>query len=147
MDINKQIKELEERIKVLKDIQHNQGMEGVAKGFVKKLKEKATPAELKFQDIAIKKGLNLEFQHKINIYDKDGRIKRFYIVDFCDIAHKIVFEIDGGYHTSKKQKHFDYIRTKTLNKLGYKVFRISNEDVYAGKSTSLILSAYPKLRK
>lgn len=144
MDINTRIKDLEEELEHLKNIRHNQGMEGAAKAFVEKLKARATEAELKFMDIAQKKGLKLEFQHKINIYDKNGRIKQFFIVDFCDPIYKICFEVDGEYHNTPEQKKKDYMRSRILAKAGYKVYRITNEEVLSGKSTQLILSVYSK---
>ena len=147
MDINEQIQELEAKLKHLKNIRHNIGVNGAAKGFVRNLRDKATDAELKFLNIAKAKKIKLEFQHKIDIYDNDGRIRQFFIVDFCDIVNKVVFEVDGDYHNTKEQKKKDWMRTKALNKLGYRVFRISNSDVFSGKTTSLLYSAYPRLSK
>ena len=45
MDLNRKIKELQEEIDVIKDIQHNNGMHGVAKTLNEKLIENATKAE------------------------------------------------------------------------------------------------------
>lgn len=145
MNIDSQIKQLEAQLKHLKNIRHNQGVNGAAQDFIKRLKTNATNAELKFLEIAKAKKIKLEFQYKIDILDCDGRIRQFFIVDFCDVRHKIIFEIDGEYHNTKEQKRKDYIRTRALNKLGYRVFRISNSDVFNGKTTSLLYSAYPKL--
>lgn len=147
MDIDKQIRELEAQLKHLKNIRHNMGMNGAAEGFIRNLKDSATDAELKFMEIARAKKIKLEFQYKIDVYDRDGRIKQFFIVDFCDVIHRIVFEVDGEYHNTKEQQKKDWMRTKILNRLGYRVFRISNSDVFAGKSTSLLYSAHPNLAK
>lgn len=147
MNVNKQIKNLEKQIKKLKIKQHNEGMNNAAQKFVKKLKERATPAELKFMEIAKYRKIKLQFQHRIDVVDKDGMIKQFFIADFCDVKNKVVFEIDGDYHMTPEQQKKDWIRTKTLNRLGYRVFRITNEDVFAGKTTMLLCSAYPKLKE
>lgn len=144
MDINKRIKELEEEIKLLKSIQHNNGMVGVAKDLNNKLIEKATPAELKFMQIAKLKGLSLLFQYRIDIIKKD-RIVKFYFADFCDRKNHIIFEIDGKYHDDPEQKKRDLKRKKDLCKLGYKVFNIKNEEVFAGKTTSFLVNAYKSI--
>lgn len=141
MDVNKKIRELQEQINALKDMQHNQGMRGVAKDIQSRLEQKATPAELKFKHIAELKHLKLKFQYKIEIIKKD-RIEKFYFADFCDTLHKLVFEIDGDYHLDEVQRRRDLKRTKALNRAGYKVFRISNADVFAGKTTSFLVNAY-----
>lgn len=104
MDYSKRIKELEEELEYYKTAQHNQGMNGIAKHIGKKLINKATPAELKFKYIAELKHLPLKFQYKIDIL-KGDRIQKFYFADFCDIKYKLIFEIDGGYHTTKEQRH------------------------------------------
>lgn len=101
----------------------------------------ATAAELKFMDIARKKSLRLEFQYPIYIYN-GKQIVKFYIADFCDVKNRIIFEIDGGYHFDEWQRELDSIRDRTLRKQGYRVYRISNEDVMLGKSTAFIYKAY-----
>ena len=49
MNIDSQIKQLEAQLKHLKNIRHNQGVNGAAQDFIKRLKTNATNAELKFQ--------------------------------------------------------------------------------------------------
>ena len=135
------IKDLEAEIKGLKRKQHNKAMDNIAKEFQRKLYENMTPAELKFKHIAELKGIKLECQYRINIkYKKE--IKRFYIVDFCDTINKIVFEVDGEYHNTLEQQKKDYYRTKDLQHLGYRVYRITNEQVYKGLSTALLYKVY-----
>src|SRR6476660_7756966 len=46
-----------------------------------------------------------------------------YIVDFISLQQKLIVEIDGGYHENAEQKKYDEMRTKTLNKIGFKVIR------------------------
>lgn len=135
------IKQLQAEIKGLKRKQHNANMNNIAKDFQKSLLERMTPAELKFKHIAELKNIKLECQYKIDIKYK-GIIKRFYIVDFCDLINKVIFEVDGGYHNTKEQKEKDYYRTRDLKALGYRVYRITNEEVYKGLSTSLLHKVY-----
>lgn len=119
----------------------NNARDKVAREYIKELKEKATEAELKFAEIARKKHLNLEFQKRINIYDKNI-ITKFYIVDFCDVKNKLVFEIDGEYHNTEEQKLKDARRTRLITKEGYSVFRITNNEVFEGKITGFLYEAY-----
>lgn len=137
------IKELEAEIQMIRDEMHNNGMKGAAKPIQEKLIENMTNAELKFQHIANLKGLKLKPQYKINIYNKSKtRIERFYFADFCDIKNKLIFEIDGDYHFTEEQQQRDLKRTKDLVKAGYKVFRLTNEDVFNGKTSTLLYNAY-----
>ena len=52
-----------------------------------------------------------------------------YIVDFISLQEKLVVEVDGGYHEGQDQKKYDEMRTKTLNEIGFKVLRFTNEEV------------------
>lgn len=55
MNIDSQIKQLEAQLKHLKNIRHNQGVNGAAQDFIKRLKTNATNAtnaELKFLELA-----------------------------------------------------------------------------------------------
>lgn len=143
MDYNRRLKELQEEIEEIKDLQHNQGMNAAAKPLQQELRERATSAELKFMHIAKKKGLRLKFQYRINIISKNGRrIRKFYFADFCDPINKVIFEIDGGYHNDYKQQRKDLQRTRDLCNEGYRVFRITNDEVFAGKTTEFIYKAY-----
>lgn len=140
------VKELEETIQIIKDEWHNNGMNGAAVSLRKKRLEEMTSAELKFMHIAQLKGLKLIPQYLINIYSKNRyRIDRFYFTDFCDPKNHIVFEIDGEYHFTKEQAKKDKQRTKDLSKAGYKVFRITNEEVFAGKTTEFLYKTYMSL--
>ena len=137
------IKELEEQIQLIKDSMHNSGMNGAAKPIQERLLENMTTAELKFQHVAKLKGLILKAQYKINIYNKSkSRIERFYFADFCDVKNKLIFEIDGDYHFTDDQQKKDLKRTKDLVKAGYKVFRLTNEDVFNGRTTEFLYKSY-----
>ncbi|RDI56966.1 UvrD-helicase domain-containing protein [Flavobacterium glaciei] len=60
-----------------------------------------------------------------------------FIVDFVCLSKKLVVEVDGEYHFTEEQVQLDNYRTITLNKLGYKVIRFTNEQVV--KSISEVL--------
>ncbi len=52
-----------------------------------------------------------------------------YIVDFYCAKAKLVIELDGGEHYEKSQIYKDDIRTKELESMDLKVFRICNLDI------------------
>ncbi len=49
------------------------------------------------------------------------------IVDFICRGRKLIIELDGGQHD--QQRHADQLRTKRLNKRGYRVLRFWNNEV------------------
>jgi very-short-patch-repair endonuclease len=52
-----------------------------------------------------------------------------YIVDFVSLDRQLIIEIDGGQHNQKVEIEKDEIRTKWLEKKGFKVIRFWNNDV------------------
>ena len=52
-----------------------------------------------------------------------------YIADFVCLSEKLVIEVDGGYHEELEQQHDDQIRTDYLQKRGFRVIRLKNEEV------------------
>ncbi|MBE9490007.1 MAG: endonuclease domain-containing protein [Bacteroidetes bacterium] len=62
-----------------------------------------------------------------------------FIVDFCCPSEKLIVEVDGEVHNNFINNEYDFKRTEQLNKLGYKVIRFTNEDIY--KSLDLVLEA------
>lgn len=54
--------------------------------------------------------------------------RRIYFADLYIPRLKLVVEIDGGYHTTEKQKRLDTNRSSGLWRLGYHVVRLSNHD-------------------
>jgi len=147
MNYNKKIRELQKQIEEIKIKQHNNGMESAIKSCVAENKTEPTVAELKFMEVCNKKGIKLKFQYPIRIVKKNGSIKKFYIADFCDIKNKIIIEVDGLYHEDPKQKRNDYYRTLALSKMGYKVYRITNLEVYQSKSTQFLYNIYRNINK
>lgn len=53
-----------------------------------------------------------------------------YIADFVCLHSKLIIEIDGGYHLVGDQIVKDAERTDYLERLGYRVIRFSNDEVF-----------------
>lgn len=144
--ITSQIKSLEKKLDYLrkqkKKVENNEKKD-IARTYVVELRRNPTAAELKFMEIARLKNIELEFQHPIFI-EYYGKIDRFYIADFYDKKHKIIIEIDGKYHKTPEQKEKDRLRTWSLRNRGYGVYRITNEQVMAGKSTAFLYAIYKR---
>ncbi len=95
-----------------------------AEEFRSDLIKEQTPAEKHFK--ALLKSLKIEYEFQKILYTPT----RFYILDFFIPSKKIAYEIDGGYHTTKKQKEFDKLRTEVVKNNGIKeVYRFTNTDV------------------
>ena len=67
------------------------------------------------------KTLGVEFRRQHIIAD--------FIADFVCLDKMLIIEIDGGYHSERKQKEDDELRTERLNELGFRVIRFFNEEV------------------
>ena len=52
-----------------------------------------------------------------------------YVVDFVCLRQRLVIEIDGDTH-DEARRELDGIRTRYLNKLGFRVIRFWNDDVF-----------------
>jgi len=50
-----------------------------------------------------------------------------FIVDFCCPAHKLIVEVDGESHVGRGEA--DEARTDHLKRLGYRIMRVTNDDV------------------
>ncbi len=66
------------------------------------------------------KGLRFRRQHPIGPY----------VADFASVPVKIVVEVDGATHGSDAQVAHDRRRTAYLERIGWRVMRFSNWDVY-----------------
>jgi len=53
-----------------------------------------------------------------------------YFADFVCRERNVVVEVDGGTHSTDEEVAHDERRTSALRALGYRVFRICNDDVY-----------------
>ena len=92
------------------------------KEFAKKNKQYSTDAERLIWQYLRGNGLGGKFNRQYIISD--------YIVDFVCLERKLIVEIDGGYHSEYEQIQKDEHRTEHLNKLGFKVVRYTNEEVF-----------------
>lgn len=90
----------------------------------KKLISSATPYEQRLLQVLKSKGIKHNFQHIIQV---DGGIQ--YIVDFFLPQKDVVIEVNGGYHNKPEQVEKDKKRKWALEKMGYKVLVIRNEQL------------------
>ena len=56
-----------------------------------------------------------------------------YVVDFYCPAKKVVIEIDGDTHWTEEEQKRDRERQSSLEALGIRVLRFTNDDVYTNK--------------
>ena len=91
------------------------------KDFAKENRKNATLAEDILWENIRNKTLGVEFRRQHIIAD--------FIADFVCLDKMLIIEIDGGYHSERKQKEDDELRTERLNELGFRVIRFSNEEV------------------
>ncbi len=50
-----------------------------------------------------------------------------YIVDFACVEHRLIVEVDGDSHDGRYAQ--DSVRERAINDEGWKVFRVSNDEV------------------
>lgn len=98
------------------------------KKFAKKNRNNMTKAEKLFEAWLYMNKIRFSKQYPISIID-DSEIYNSYIIDFKVGLYCI--EIDGSYHNTDEQKIKDNKRDYLLNKVGYKVIRIKNDDVFS----------------
>lgn len=55
-----------------------------------------------------------------------------YIADFACLEKMLVVELDGGYHSLLEQQICDEQRTADLHKMGYRVIRFTNGELFQG---------------
>ena len=109
---------------------HNNGIYNTAspdrymllKEFAKKNKQHPTEAEKLLWECLRGKNLQFKFNRQHIVGD--------YIVDFICIEKSLVVEVDGGYHSEYEQIQKDEMRTESLRRMGFRVIRFANEDVY-----------------
>jgi len=53
-----------------------------------------------------------------------------YFIDLLCRERKLVVEVDGGTHGELSELRTDARRTAHLERLGYRIFRVGNSDVY-----------------
>ena len=53
-----------------------------------------------------------------------------YFADFVCRDQRLIVEIDGPTHASDDEIAADALRDKALRRLGYRIFRVTNEDAF-----------------
>jgi very-short-patch-repair endonuclease len=86
----------------------------------KKLRQSMTPEEVALWQYLKNKKLGYKFRRQASI----GK----YIVDFYCPEKGLVIELDGSQHATD-QEDYDELRTKYLNDLNIRVFRIWNSEI------------------
>jgi len=99
----------------------------------RKLRKNLTAAEQKLWDAIRNRKLGIKFrrQYPIIYFDKD--VRHCFIADFASLEQKIVIELDGKIHDL--QKEYDVARSHIINKLGFKVIRFTNENIFSNIET------------
>ena len=97
--------------------------------WVKKFREKLKKNPTEAEQLLWKYLTNKQTGHKIRHQHVIGD----FIADFVCIPKRVIIEIDGDIHKSKKIE--DKIRSIVLNNLGYDVIRYSNEEVFSNPAT------------
>ena len=60
-----------------------------------------------------------------------------YIVDFVCLEKLLVVEMDGKYHSEPEQIEWDKIRENRLCKLGFRILRITNEELFVSTEAAI----------
>ena len=53
-----------------------------------------------------------------------------YIADFFCFSSRLIVELDGSQHQNPEHVTYDEKRTAYFNSLGYRVIRVSNEEIF-----------------
>ena len=128
-------------MRIPKLMEKSDSLRTTAYSIVSSRKKGATPAELKFMEVAERKSLNLDFRYPIFV-TTNGLTVKFHIVDFCDVKRKIVFEVGNVSLDSPRQKSLHKAKISDIKRAGYAIFRITDEDIMSGLTTSFLYKAY-----
>ena len=96
---------------------------GILKEFAKENRQYPTEAERALWEMLKEDNLGVSFRRQHIIGD--------YIVDFVCLSRKLIVEVDGAYHAELQQQQEDAGRTQSLEKMGFRVIRFTNEEVIA----------------
>ena len=96
---------------------------GILKEFAKENRQYPTEAERALWEMLKEDNLGFSFRRQHIIGD--------YIVDFVCLSRKLIVEVDGAYHAELQQQQEDAGRTQSLEKMGFRVIRFTNEEVIA----------------
>ncbi len=101
-----------------------------------------------FQEYLNDKGYNSEMWFMYYLYreptimDPERNkplLNKKYYVDIIFEPIKVIIEVDGGYHQTRKQRNLDTLRDTELKSLGYMVYRIEHRDNKKAKEVIQIL--------
>ena len=95
------------------------------------LRKKQTPEEETMWHLLRKNKSGLKWRRQVSI--------DHYIVDFYCYSKKVVLEIDGLHHTTKKGVVYDSIRSEFFSSQGIKTIRILNSELQNPKTLSTIV--------
>jgi very-short-patch-repair endonuclease len=84
--------------------------------------------DLLWRNIRGRKFCNKKFNRQFPIIYQYDKKAHYFIVDFYCHEHKLIIELDGGYHSIPEQKEYDAWRTEILENLGLRVIRFKNEE-------------------
>lgn len=105
--------------------------------YQKELLNNKTQYEIHFEKYLNDLDITFEFQKIIFVY-KNGKLDTFFIADFYIEKSKLIIELDGGFHSKKR----DSFKTKWLTKNGYNVLRFQNDDIYNESRTKEMIKYY-----
>lgn len=104
----------------------------------------ATKYEERLKQILNSNGIEYKFQHIIKI--DDGENFKEYIVDFFIPSKNVVIEVDGSQHNQPKHIEKDKIRKWNLEKLGYKMLVLRNDQLRGKKGKEIIETLDRKIK-
>lgn len=85
--------------------------------------------------------------NKLGVHFRRQHIINCYIADFVCLKHKLIVEVDGGYHMQEQQQIDDYLRTEDLERMGFRVIRFTNEEIFTSTSSVLDTIFYNLFKK
>ena len=91
------------------------------KAYARENRRNATLAETVLWEYLRDNALGIKFLRQHIIGD--------YIVDFVSRQKELIIEVDGGYHSERRQQAEDEIREYVLEEMGYHIIRFSNDEV------------------
>ena len=62
-----------------------------------------------------------------------------YFADFASRSHRFIVEVDGATHSTAAETGHDQLRTNYLVRLGYRIIRVTNDEVLNGIDEVLTL--------
>ncbi len=96
----------------------------------KELRNNLTPAEAILWTLLKNRQLmGRKFRRQQSIED--------YIVDFYCPSEKLIIELDGEVHNNSFAANYDFNRDNRLKKLGYRVLRFENKEIFENQDAVL----------